>query len=260
MKRMWNKAVSNGRRRLCFTIIELLVVVSIIAILVAILLPALNKAREKAQAIQCLANLKQIGVGMATYLGDNDDTLPPVFGGTNPTETAPYWHHNLLKIKEGTSIVGSGSYISPQILRCPAMPPMTDILYFPHYGINQTMLVYSMYLKKENSPTGSAYFSGRASKIPNASRKFLIVDTWNCNDGTVEGIDREQGFWRFGTSLGKNFGVPAPRHNNQVGTLYLDFHAGWVRPNNQANPFEAYPYKWADRASMELICPGGYLW
>ena len=104
-----------------FTLIELLVVIAIIAILAAILLPALNSARKRGQTASCINNLKQCGTAMLMYSNDNEDF---VIIQENPKGSVP-WGHQLMKdgyIGSGANFADRANSAGVEVLRCPGFP------------------------------------------------------------------------------------------------------------------------------------------
>lgn len=226
MKKTSLHSVIRKREKInSFTLIELLVVIAIIAILAAILLPALSHSRERAKGIKCTSNFKELAAGCFFYASDYYGFLPPYRGNGGLTELAD-------PISNPSYAYCWISHIYPYIagrqwdlaqhsklLDCPAEKPSETAVFktlkLTSYGYNGRLgyaAVCNAYPWLRNY-----YKARRLSRCPAPTKVVMMLDL-NAKQANTIGFDI--------SSAAASLNSVASRHNNYTNVAYVDGHVG----------------------------------
>ncbi len=228
-----------------FTLIELLIVISIIAILAGLLLPALNRAKQKAQAIRCLSGVKQISSAQLQYTLESNDFMPA-------TATLPKSSSGILMY--WTTLFVKAKYLNTKVLLCPANSACTYKFRaylseyspettwegwgwsFPDYGYNLMMGctfsgVYASSVWACSKPV-------KLTVIRNPSRKITFADTavqigyGDGGAGSQNAAGNYSLYTRYHTTQHAYGGIIAPRHAGTANIACVDGHGEMVAGSN----------------------------
>jgi prepilin-type processing-associated H-X9-DG protein/prepilin-type N-terminal cleavage/methylation domain-containing protein len=209
-----------------FTLTELLVVIAVIAILAALLLPSLSKAKERALAASCSSNLRQLQICWHLYSLDNEDVLVPndfVYvvdvGGNDPGQLGDdgqTWCRSIAPLDTNAIRAATSALFiyntSPAIYRCPA--DRSTVLGFPSLLRNRS------YNLSNSANCAQADGFRKGAQIRSPESLFVFIDThenaiWDATFGVIPIEDPLRDYW---------LDIPADRHGRGANVTFADGH------------------------------------
>ncbi|OHB49640.1 MAG: hypothetical protein A2Y10_05630 [Planctomycetes bacterium GWF2_41_51] len=211
-----------------FTLVELLVVISIIAVLLAVLMPALSKARESAKGVICGTRLKNVGLALEFYSKDWDGHIMPYYRPSEPTGIGRYWIGKLLKYFPTQKMASSDSgTLTTEIVFCPSFEPF-DIGKAESWAKCYGMRLWGIDIDRVPPGTWTEYqkYQKTLNVRATPAEFFLVADSVRIY--TKTGATPTQNFAIYNAAhiVDTDIYVHVRHGRGVANTLFMDLHVG----------------------------------